>query len=177
MREEWRPIAGYEGLYEVSNLGSVRSLDRIVKSKGNGVAKIKGKRLKQIARTGDYLDVSLSKSGTHKIIRVHRLVAYAFCEKPIGCDQVNHKNEVRTDNRACNLEWCTSRYNNNYNDRPKRIGISLGMPVIGRSPNGDVVKFHSASEAERALGINNVTRCLKGHHGHHTAGGYRWEYA
>ena len=117
--EEWRQIAGFEGLYEVSNLGRVRSLDRvIVRSDGRSYIK-QGQILTltpNIGRRG-YLRVALSKGHKqYKHFEVHRLVALHFVEGYQPGLVVNHKNEIKTDNRAVNLEWCTYQYNLTYSD-------------------------------------------------------------
>ena len=110
MTEQWRPIEGYEGLYEVSNLGRVKSLkcgrERILKP--------------QMKKKG-YLQVGLRKEGKYKMFKVHRLVAQAFIPNPEGLPQINHKDENPSNNRVENLEWCDSKYNNNYGTHNERI--------------------------------------------------------
>ena len=115
MEEEvWKPIKDYEGLYEISNLGRVKSLNY----RGTG----KGKILKNIKDRKGYLKVCLTKNGRHKIFRVHRLVAEAFIPNPNNYPIVNHKDEVPSNNCVDNLEWCTYAYNNTYNNRHERAG-------------------------------------------------------
>lgn len=115
MQEEWRDIKGYEGYYQVSNLGKVRSVDRITKANQGGVRFVKGKEIKQRpTTTSKYQYVDLHKEGKVKHFSVHRLVAQAFVPNPDNLPQVNHINEDISDNRSKNLEWCTSKYNNNY---------------------------------------------------------------
>ena len=113
MIEEWRPIEGYEGLYEVSNTGQVRSLDRY----DNRNCFRKGKVLSPIKDTDDYLKVNLYCNGKNKKCLVHRLVALTFIPNPDGLPQVNHKDEDKTNNSVDNLEWCTEKYNCNYGSR------------------------------------------------------------
>lgn len=110
MIEEWRTVVGYEGLYEVSSYGRVRSLDRYVKSSYGAYRLHKGKVLSPGVRPDGYLVVSLQE----KMFRVHRLVAGAFIPNPDGLPAVNHIDEDKTNNRVDNLEWCDSKYNNNY---------------------------------------------------------------
>ena len=110
MIEEWRPIEGYEGLYEVSNTGQVRSVDRY----DNRNCFRKGKVLSPIKDTNGYLKVNLYCNGKNKKCLVHRLVTEAFLPNPDGLPQVNHKDEDKTNNSVDNLEWCDSKYNNNY---------------------------------------------------------------
>ena len=110
MIEEWRPIPGYEGLYEVSNTGRVRSVDRYVKTCYGSYRLHKGKVLSPGIRPDGYLVVSLQ----YRMFRVHRLVAQAFLPNPDNLPQVNHKDENPGNNNVDNLEWCTAKYNNNF---------------------------------------------------------------
>lgn len=107
MTEEWRPIVGYEGLYEVSNTGQVRRVSDLMV-------------LKFSDRKG-YCGVRLRKDGKRKMFSVHRLVAIAFIQNPYGLPQVNHKDENKKNNNVDNLEWCDHIYNNLYGTRLERI--------------------------------------------------------
>ena len=118
--EEWRSIPGYEGLYEVSNLGRVRSLDRYVKYSNGNIHLHKGKVLSLGKNTDGYLKVHLKCNTKCKTITVHRLVALTFIPNPDNLPCVNHKDEDKTNNRVENLEWCTQQYNLNYNGVLKR---------------------------------------------------------
>jgi hypothetical protein len=110
--EEWRPVLGYEGFYEVSSHGQVRSLDRIVPHSKFGKWRRKGALMKQVPNTRGYLAVQLCREGRVKRIRVNVLVAEAFLGcKPEWADQVNHKNKIKTDNNVGNLEWSNSLHN------------------------------------------------------------------
>lgn len=122
MEEQWKPITGYEGLYEVSNLGNVRSLDRRTRAKNNSTMLRKGCILIPFyEEKKGYYQVTLNKDGKKKHHRVHRLVASAFLENPFNYTDVNHKDENKTNNHVDNLEWCTRKYNNNYGTKPERI--------------------------------------------------------
>lgn len=113
--EEWKSIPGYEGLYEISSYGRVKSLDRYVKVKSKSYRLQKGKMLSPIKNKYGYLQVFLCCNGKYKIISVHRLVAIAFLPNPDNLPIINHKNEDKSDNRVENLEWCNHKYNSNYN--------------------------------------------------------------
>ena len=117
MIEEWRPIEGYEGLYEVSNTGRVRSVDRYVKYSNGQIHLHKGKVLSPVKSNLGYLLVSLCCNGKYKSISVHRLIAQAFIENPDNLPEINHKDEDKTNNSVDNLEWCDRSYNNNYGTR------------------------------------------------------------
>ena len=130
MIEEWRPVVGYEGLYEVSNTGRVRSVDRYVKSKSESYWLRKGKMLSPAKDKNGYLKVNLSCNGKNNIIRVHRLVAQVFIENPDNLPEINHKDEDKTNNSVDNLEWCDRKYNNNYGtkiERQKNTNIQNGF--------------------------------------------------
>ena len=112
VEEQWKDIEGYEGLYQVSNFGRVKSLPRV--RIGNGTPYLTKSKIlsKGIGATRGYCRVTLCKEpNNQKMFYVHRLVAIAFCEKIKGKDVVNHKNGIRTDNRAENLEWTTLEEN------------------------------------------------------------------
>lgn len=111
--ENWKPILGYEGFYEVSDLGRVRSVDRFVNTaiRHSDTAHRRGRVLKQNVKRSGYMAVDLAAHGKTKTIAVHRLVAMAFLPKDEGRPQVNHKNCNKADNRAVNLEWCTPEEN------------------------------------------------------------------
>lgn len=122
MQEIWKDIKHYEGLYQVSNLGNVKTLDKYVNSgiKNNNKVKRKGKLLKQYNKRG-YLQVTLTHNNKRKYVGVHRLVAQAFIPNPNNLPQVNHKDEDPLNNHVENLEWCTAKYNCNYGNRNSKI--------------------------------------------------------
>ena len=109
MEEIWKDIEGFEGLYQVSNLGRVKGLDRI--SNGN---KLKGKIILGGKDTKGYRFVCLHKNGQRSLFRVHRLVAYAFVPQINGKDYIDHINGIRDDNRVENLRWCTHQENDSF---------------------------------------------------------------
>lgn len=111
MIEEWRPIRGYEGIYDVSNCGRVRSLSRVVNNGSPHGRKLPDKILLPGKLKDGYLGVSLNRDGTCKYFKIHRLVAQAFIPNTDNKPYVNHKDGVKTNNVASNLEWCTQAEN------------------------------------------------------------------
>ena len=183
--EEWRDIRGFEGLYQVSNLGRVRSLDRIIKRE-HPYIRI-GKIMKTSINRYGYIRVSLTKKdGKRKYYEVHRLVALHFVHGYKHDLVVNHINEIKTDNRAENLEWCTHQYNSQH-----AVDLGLTPSTIERMKNADckpvrsidihtnkIMIFPSIMEAARFLGnVDKVAHIGKVANGKRkTAYGYKWEY-
>ena len=184
MEEIWKDIEGYEGIYQVSNLGRVRSLDREVPNYNAagyvGTKILRGKILKpcKMANSG-YMEVHLKSNGQGKHGRIHRLVAEAFIPNPDNLPEINHKDEDKTNNRADNLEWCDRQYNINYGTGKWRRKKFNARPVEQLTTDGKVIaRYDNASQAARAVGcdpstINAVCR-VKPHC--NTAKGYRWKY-
>lgn len=114
IKEIWKSIIDFEGIYEVSNLGNVRSIDRLVKNKKGGYRKVEGKNLSLRKTTNGYMQVDLYKNGKQFTIKVHRLVAMAFIPNPNDLPVVNHKDTIRHNNYLDNLEWVTYSENNLY---------------------------------------------------------------
>jgi hypothetical protein len=111
VEEIWKDVVGWEGLYEVSNLGRVKSLDKTIKHNNkNCLANIRGRLLKQCKATG-YCKIVLAENAHKVSASVHRLVAEAFIPNSESKRTVNHKNGIKTDNRVENLEWATQKEN------------------------------------------------------------------
>ena len=123
-----------------------------------------------------YKTVCLCIDGKPKTYYVHRLVASAFVENPNDYPEVNHIDEDRGNNRAENLEWCTSKYNKNYGRRAERFGRRRGRPVVCFE-TGQV--FYSSGDAGRNMGIRreDIHACCTGYRNTHSAGGYHWAFA
>ncbi|MBL7692606.1 MAG: NUMOD4 motif-containing HNH endonuclease [Flavipsychrobacter sp.] len=109
--EKWMPIPVYGGIYEVSDTGLVRSVDRYVDLPGEKRRRIRGKQLSPKRSKDGYLFVSLSKDGVAKTHYIHRLVATAYIPNPNGLPEVNHLDGIKTNNAVINLDWCTHRDN------------------------------------------------------------------
>ena len=173
-KEIWRNISGYPG-YQVSNKGNVKSLERNVKRKNGSICTIKEKILKPGKTSDNYLYVCLCKDNKRKNIFVHRLVGYAFVQNDsIFNTYINHKNEIKSDNRAENLEWCDNMYNNNYGSRNERISKSKSKSV--KCLETDKI-YPSVSEVQKQLGFSqcNLSRCCNGKR--NTCGNYHWKWA
>lgn len=124
MQEIWKDIEGYEGLYQISNLGNVKSLTRRVKQIRNNKVRyyIKPGRLMALPPNDQkYVHVSLYKNGIEKQCKVHRLVAFAFIDNPSGHPEVNHKDFNKENNAVNNLEWVEHDVNMKYNSKRKNF--------------------------------------------------------
>ena len=195
--EVWRPVVGYEGKYEVSNFGRVRSLDRMVPGKFPGMyANVRGKILTEIKNKSGYLRVNLCNENGAKASFVHRLVAMAFVDGYEKGLEVNHKDENPQNNCASNLEWCTPLYNSNYGKRNARVSASnIGRkkhytndgfrrmvepkekPIIGTDKKtGNEMYFRSIAVATRnGFSRAGISHCLSGRQKTHR--GYTWRAA
>lgn len=186
LKEIWKDIKGYEGLYEVSSYGNVRSLDRVVICSNGRKCSQNGRILKPVKDKDGYLICGLRKNSKRKIFKVHRLVAQAFIPNPNNLPQVNHKDENKGNNcvflkkdgsvdlNKSNLEWCTQAYNNCYGTRLKKL--SMYVLQLDKDTNEIVSEYPSAAEAERKLNIDHssISKCCNGKR--NTAYGYKWKY-
>lgn len=204
IKEEWRDIKGYEGLYQVSNFGRVWSniTNRIMKQK----------------LSSEYFQIGLSKNNKQTFYCIHRLVAQAFIRNPNNYPCINHKDENKYNNISSNLEWCTYKYNNNYGTRLKRIresnsgenhylyGKHLSEEIkekISKSMKGNIISeknkertreirskkvaqfskddilikiWNSAREAYNTIGVNfkHISLCCLNKR--KSAGGFNWRF-
>lgn len=172
IEEIWRDVKDYEGKYEVSNYGRVRSLNY-------GKERV----LQQCKNSCGYLMVPLCKDGKQKLCTVHRLVAEAFIPNPYNLPQVNHINEDKQSNIVTNLEWCNAAYNTNYGTRTERSTKAnrnhpaKSKPVYQYTKDGSFIRsYPSTKEIERQTGIHNgsISHCCLGKR--KSAGGYVWSF-
>lgn len=162
MEEVWKDVLNYEGLYKVSNLGNIYSVRR--KRKMNGT----------IDKDG-YVRIALIKDGIRKDTTAHRLVAENFILNPNNYDQINHKDEIPSHNWMENLEWCNSKYNNNYGHRTENMANSHKKPILQLDLKGNILKeFNSAKEVQNLYNYDNslISKCCQGKR--KTAYGYKW---
>lgn len=176
MEEIWKDIVGYEGYYQVSTLGRVRSVDKIVKGKNGSTRFVKGQILQPNLSEG-YLMVGLSKNGRHSTIRVHRLVAKSFISNPKNKRTVNHIDENKLNNVVENLEWATDKENCNHGNRTIKSSIGRYKPIEQLFLNGAPVKVHRGIKlASEDTGIpqSKIVDVLKGRK--KQTHGYKWRY-
>lgn len=191
--EIWKDVAGYEGYYQISNMGRVKSLDRMVNSarSSTGFRLSKGRILKTyFARCGKcrkhsntenaYELIHLYKGVNEKAFTIHRLVAEAFIPNPKNLPQINHKDENKANNRASNLEWCDSLYNANYGTRNERVSANRNdkTPVNQFSIDGEfIAQYESLAMASKSTNvrislISAVCRGLQS-----SSAGFVWKFA
>lgn len=196
MKEIWKDIVGYEGLYQVSNCGRVKSLEKEVIHKRYGTYKLKEKILKQYVEKLGYVRVGLYKNCKIKHFLLHRLIAEAFIPNPYNKPYIDHIDGNPKNNNIDNLRWCTHKENMNNPIAEKRTSDSLKghntseetKKKIGKShsisiyqidkTNGCIIReWSSMTDVERELGIDHrkICNCCKGKR--KSTGGYIWRYA
>ena len=173
--ELWKDIKGFEGLYQVSTWARVRSMDKLVVY-NNGVKHFHKGKILNTHVTNGYLRVTLTNNCSQTKFFVHRLVAEAFIPNPDNLPCVNHKDEDKTNNYPCNLEYCTAKYNTNYGTAIKRRAEKRSKKVYQYDMQGNLIKeWSSASEAGRnGFTLSSISQCcnyqLKTHKG------FIWSY-
>ncbi|MBO5138700.1 MAG: HNH endonuclease [Bacilli bacterium] len=176
--EDWKDIKGYEGYYQISSLGRVKSLTRVVVCKNKHKFTCREKILKLNTRNGYYV-VNFQKEGLKRSFQIHRLVAIHFINNPQNKPQVNHIDGNKKNNNVNNLEWVTIKENINH---AFNIGLSSKIrhnnkPVLQFDKNMNFIKeYVSACSAENETNINhsNISRCCRGIY--KQTGGYIWKY-
>lgn len=155
--EEWKLIPGFGDKYYISSLGRIKSMNY------KGMAEA----LMQPRFDNGYLNVALTYKGISKVKKIHRLVAEAFIPNPNNYEIVNHKNEIRHDNRVENLEWCSQEYNARY---------SSACKVMATDPLTGEIKTYDSIQSTKFDGFNPslVVKCCKGERTTH--GGKTWKY-
>lgn len=146
--EVWKDVVGYEGYYEVSNLGRVRGVDRIVTGSNVVTQHFKGHLMTQRPDGNGYMLCHLRMNRTRRMIHVHRMVAEAFIPNPDNLPQVNHKDNSRTNSQVDNLEWCTVKYNSNYGLHKKRASFSRAERYRAVFPNGTEIYFRGQKQIQ-----------------------------
>lgn len=178
MKEIWKDVLGYEGIYMVSNLGNVKSLDHTINIISphyyNGRTMfIKGRDIALRDTKAGYKEVVLCHEGTRKDYKVHRLVAEHFLENPNNLPAINHKDEDKQNNIVTNLEWCDQPYNVRYGTRAQKYSI----PVIQSDLEGNIIKeWQSANMAAKELNIpqSSINNCCRGKAS--KSHNYKWSY-
>ena len=174
LKEVWKDIEGYEGFYQVSNLGRVKSLKRTFIRSDGKTKTFQGKVLKHNVNPKGYKYVNLSCQSKIYSIRIHRLVAKAFLENPNNYPCINHIDENKLNNNIENLEWCTYQYNNTYNNKQR-----CRMTKVSKfSKRGEFIRnYDSITEAGKDTGADgrNISACCRKKI--KSCGGYVWKYA
>lgn len=188
MKEIWRDIKGYEGLYQVSNMGNVKSLSRKVKCLNNKYRTINGKVLKIMQMNNGYLFVGLWKNNKTERKLVHRIVAETFIPNPENKPEVNHIDGDKHNNNVENLEWCTRSYNTLHSYtiglREKQRNkirqnniLNKSKIVIQYDLQGNLIKeWESVSAIAKHYNYSQgaISNCCR--HERNKAYGYKWEY-
>lgn len=179
--EEWRPCKALKNLYEVSNKGNVRSIDRSIRLRDGRIMHYGGRTLRPVNKGNGYYVVNIFG----KLWYVHRLVALVFLPNPLGLPEVNHKDENPANNCVENLEWCSHRYNLLFGTATERIvkkrydGKSFReREVVMLSLNNEFIRtYRSVMAAMRETGTasSSISDCCRGYR-RKSAGGHKWMY-
>lgn len=173
--EQWKYIEGWEGYYQISSYGRLKSFHN----------KKHGGKILSPGLSGGYVLAQLYRRGYRKDISVHRLVALTFISNPKNKPEVNHKNGIKNDNHVDNLEWCTASENVRHSfyvlkNKPSQLGIRNGtsskqVVQIDKNTNHRIAIHPSASEAQRQTSIirKNISRAIRNNS---TAGGFKWKF-
>lgn len=164
MKEVWKDIPGYEGLYQASTLGRIKSVN------------YSRKILKINLQPSGYEAVTLYKNKLKKFCLVHRLIAITFIPNPKNKPAVNHKDEIKNHNMVTNLEWVTNKENQNYGHCIYNMAVSQGKAIAQYTKNDELIRiYYSGGEAQKVTGINRYHISAVVHGKRKTAGGYIWK--
>jgi len=157
-QEIWKPVKDWENKYKVSNLGRVMNIE-------TGT-------IRKLTRTKKgYERICFRRNNTMYNVRIHRLVGEAFIDNPLGKPQINHKNEIKSDNRVTNLEWCTDEENKLHSGR--RANAPRAINQISLKGNF-IREWDTIHEAMKFMKNNHIPEVLKNKR--NSAAGYKWEY-
>lgn len=177
-KELWCDIKDFEGLYEVSNYGRVRSYDKVVNAANNSTRIIKGKIMSLTNSEGGYLKVGLTKNKKVYNKCIHRLVGLHFIENPNNYLELNHIDKNKTNNYYYNLEWCTRKQNNDHSQITQKLNSSKKVKVGQYNKNNELLKiWEGMREAACELGYKNhtgISKCCRGLS--KTYKSYIWKY-
>ena len=171
----WKNIPGYEGKYQASEFGMVRSTNRIVKKGNKKVpSKVSGQLISPYVGTDGYLRVDMSRNGNRRHEKLHSIIAKTFIPNPDNKETVNHIDENKLNNTVSNLEWMTNAENVNYGTRIQRVKEKYGTKVIRISPSKHVESFATLHDAEQKTGIlrQSIAYAIKNKT---KLKGYEWE--
>lgn len=175
MNEIWKEIKGYEGRYEVSNLGNVRAIEKVIRCRENVNRTAYGHIKKKTVLKIGYEALNLWKDGKAKLEYVHRLVAEAFIPNDQNLPVVNHLDGNKANNNVNNLEWCTTKKNIQHAFETNLV--SNQKPVICIETG---IEYRSETEAARQMGNKNhqslIGACARNAKSNKTAYGYHWKF-
>ena len=187
MDEIWKDVEGFEGCYQVSSSGVIKSLFRLVNGKNGGMRPVSERILKQKITVYGYREVALCENRAYTYLKVHRLVAMAFIPNPENKPEVNHKDGNKLNNNFSNLEWCTSSENSIHSyanglQKPTWLNKKgkdnfFSKPILQLDLNGNVIsRFECTREAGLIIGGcgSHISACANGKR--KTAGGFKWKY-
>lgn len=173
MQEIWKDVNGYEGLYQVSNLGNIKSFKLSTKHH-----KLKEHLLKPLTRPNGYLSVTLYKeNGERHAFLIHRLVAEAFISNPNNLPFINHKDECKSNNNVENLEWCDVTYNNLYGTARIRQIETMSIPIKQFTLEKKLIAVYRSTKIACELTGFSYANIQSACRNHSLSQGYFWEYA
>lgn len=166
MQEVWKDVSGYDGYYQISNVGSIRSLDRQEAQTNGHPMTYKGDVMKPCKDGKGYRFVYLSRNGKRKMYKIHRIVALEFIPNPCNYEQVNHKDGNKDNNSFDNLEWCTGLYNMQHSFRNglHKSGERVSTSILTKSQVDEIRRTHikgdnnyGAKPLAKTYGVSDAT--------------------